>query len=409
MEFFTVSPPDQARAVFLEQVTALGSTEHLATEAALDRVTGADIRAPHALPAFPRSTMDGYAVRAADTFGASASLPAYLPVAGEVRMGEEARTPLPRGQAAIVHTGGMIPPGADAVVILEHTQATSPREIEVLTPVAVGENVLKVGEDVQPGSPVLPAGHRLRPQDVGGLLALGIVEVEVARRPRVAIFATGDEVVPPRVTPGVGQIRDINSYTIAGQTVRAGGIPLLCGILPDAFDALVSSARDALAEADMLVLSAGSSVSVRDMTARVFDTLGAPGVLVHGVAIKPGHPTILGVAGGKPLLGLPGNPVSAMIIFDLFGAPTVLRLQGATAAAPRGIAWARLTKNVASESGREDYVAARLVARDGELWAEPVFGKSNLIFTLVNADGVVKVPLNANGLVAGTLVEVHRF
>lgn len=409
MEFFTVAPPDKARATFFDHFGALGASERIATEAALDRVTAREARSPQALPSFPRSTMDGYAVRAVDTFGASATLPAYLSVVGEVRMGDEAQGSIGQGQAALVHTGGMIPPGADAVMILEHTQPVGEREIEVLRPVAVGENVLKVGEDIQQGALVLPVGHRLRPQDLGGLLALGITEIEAACPPRAAIFATGDEVVPPNARPGPGQIRDINSYTLAGQTARAGGIPILHGILPDAFDTLVSRARAALAEADMLVLSAGSSVSVRDMTARVFDSLGTPGVLVHGVAVKPGHPTILGVAGGKPLIGLPGNPVSAMIIYDLFGVPTLLRLQGATSVPHRGVAWARLARNIASESGREDYVAARLTEREGETWAEPVFGKSNLIFTLVNADGVLKVPLNASGLEAGTLVEVRLF
>lgn len=409
-EFFTVVRPDEARVRLFEHIGPLGESERLPTQDALDRVTAGDVRSPQALPAFPRSTMDGYAVQAADTFGASDALPAYLNVVGEVRMGEQARVEVGKTQAAIVHTGGMIPPGADAVVIVEHTQTVGDgNEVEVHRAAAVGQHILQVGEDIQPDETVIPAGFRLRPQDVGGLLALGITEVEVARQPRVAIFATGDEVVPPDAPTGPGQIRDINSYTLAGQTTRAGGIPTLHGILPDDFDTLLSRAAEALADSDALILSAGSSVSVRDMTARVFDSLGQPGVLVHGVAVKPGHPTILGMADGKPLIGLPGNPVSAMIVYDLFGVPTLYRLQGATSSPRRGVVWARLAKNVASESGREDYVAARLVDREGELWAEPVFGKSNLIFTLVNADGVLKVPLNANGLEAGAIVEVRLF
>lgn len=409
-EFFTVVTPDDARAALFEHVGTLGESERLSTQDALDRVTAGEVRSPQALPAFPRSTMDGYAVQATDTFGASDALPAYLNVVGEVRMGEAAEVEVGKGEAAIVHTGGMMPSGADAVVIVENTQPIGDgNEIEVRRSVAVGQYVLQVGEDIEPDDVIIPAGYRLRPQDVGGLLALGITEVEVARQPRVAIFATGDEVVPPHVSTGPGQIRDINSYTLAGQTLRAGGVPLLQGILPDDFDTLMARTREALAEADVLVVSAGSSVSVRDMTARVFESLGEPGVLVHGVAVKPGHPTILGVAAGKPLIGLPGNPVSAMIVYDLFGVPTLYRLQGATSLPRRGVVWARLAKNVASESGREDYVAARLVEREGELWAEPVFGKSNLIFTLVNADGVLKVPLNANGLEAGVMVEVRLF
>jgi len=409
-EFFTVVTPDDAKVALFEHVGPLGESERLPTQDTLDRVTAGEVRSPQALPAFPRSTMDGYAVQAADTFGASDALPAYLNVVGEVRMGEAAEVEVGKGEAAIVHTGGMMPSGADAVVIVENTQPIGDGdEIEVRRSVAVGQHVLQVGEDIETGDVIIPSGYRLRPQDVGGLLALGITEVEVARQPRVAIFATGDEVVPPHVSTGPGQIRDINSYTLAGQTVRAGGVPLLQGILPDDFDTLMARTREALAVADVLVVSAGSSVSVRDMTARVFESLGEPGVLVHGVAVKPGHPTILGVAAGKPLIGLPGNPVSAMIVYDLFGVPTLYRLQGATSVPRRGVVWAKLARNVASESGREDYVAARLVERDGELWAEPVFGKSNLIFTLVNADGVLKVPLNANGLEAGVLVEVRLF
>lgn len=409
VEFFTVLPPDEARHKFFEHVAPLKQTERIPTADALGRVTAAGMTSLQALPAFPRSTMDGYAVRAADTFGASATLPAYLQVVGEVAMGRAAEVEIGQGQVAIVHTGGMLPTGADAVVMLENTQTIGDGgELEVLKPVAVGQNVLQVGEDVTPGAEVVPAGLRLRPQDVGGLLALGIIEVEVARQPRVAIFATGDEVVTPDQLAGPGQIRDINSYTLHGQTLRAGGLPVLGGILPDDFSVLESRTREALAEADMLVLSAGSSVSVRDMTAQVFNALGEPGVLVHGVAVKPGHPTILGVAGGKPLVGLPGNPVSAMVVYELFGVPVVGRLQG-MAATRRPAVWARLAHNVASESGREDYVAARLVERDGELWAEPVFGKSNLIFTLVNADGLLKVPLNANGLEANEWVEVSLF
>jgi molybdopterin molybdotransferase len=359
--------------------------------------------------------MDGYAVRAADTFGASESLPAFLQVVGEVAMGQAAEVDLGRGQAAIVHTGGMIPETADAVVQIEHTQfvaesaTVTPFEIEVFRSVAVGQNVLQIGEDVMSQAQILPAGHLLRPQDIGGLLALGMTEVEVSRRPRVAILATGHEVVSPSEMPRPGQIRDINSFTIAGQVEQAGGIPVLGGIIPDDFPALQSAAASALESSDMLVMSAGSSVSVRDMTVRVLDGLGEPGVLFHGVATRPGKPTIIGVAGSKPLLGLPGNPVSAMIQFDMFGAPAIYHLQGLQSPPRRGLIWAKLSQNIASESGREDYVPARLEESAEGLLATPVFGKSNLIYTLVNADGLIKVPLNQAGLLAGEMVEVRLF
>lgn len=415
-EFFNVLPPDDARELLLSRLTAVLPPETLPTEDALDRVTGTPVYAPHALPAFRRSTMDGYAVKAADTYGASGSLPAFLQVVGEVPMGQAANIELKTGETAIVHTGGMIPETADAVVQIEHTQtvgaalhARPPFEIEVMKAVAVGQNVLQVGEDVAEQDEILPAGHILRPQDLGGLLALGITQVTVSRRPRVAILATGDEVVSPEQWAGPGQIRDINSYTTAGLVRRAGGVPVLGGIIPDNFHALQTAAQEALAGADMLVMSAGSSVSVRDMTVKVIEGLGEPGVLLHGVATRPGKPTIVGVVGQKPVIGLPGNPVSAMIQFDMFGVPAIYHLQGVTTLPRRGLVWARLGQNIASESGREDYIPARLEERDGGLTAVPVFGKSNLIYTLVNADGLIKVPLNKAGLLAGEQVEVRLF
>lgn len=421
-EFFNVLPPDEARDLLFGHLTAVLPSETIPTQQANGRVTGTAVIAPHALPQFRRSTMDGYAVRAADTFGASESLPAFLQVVGEVPMGQTAAVELTVGQAAIVHTGGMIPDSADAVVQIEHTQFVSnqspvsslqspnfPFEIEVLRSVAVGQNVLQVGEDVRLGAEILPAGHILRPQDIGGLLALGIMSVEVVRHPRVGILATGDEVISPEKSAGPGQIRDINSYTVAGLIEQAGGVPVLGGIIPDNFGALETAATNLLAETDMLVMSAGSSVSVRDMTVQVIDGLGQPGVLLHGVATRPGKPTIVGAINGKPVLGLPGNPVSAMVQFDMFGVPAIYRLQGVTKMPRRGLVWAQLSQNIASESGREDYVPARLEDGANGLLAVPVFGKSNLIYTLVNADGLIKVPLNKGGLLAGDWVEVRLF
>lgn len=413
-EFFNVLPPDEARSLLLERIRVVVQHERLSTEEALGRVTARDVLAPHPLPSFRRSTMDGYAVRADDTFGASESLPAFLTVTGEVAMGQPAHLLLAQGEAVVVHTGGMVPESADAVVQIELTQRVSdtsafPHEIEVLKAVAPGQNVLQVGEDVVEGQAVLPQGHLLRPQDLGGLMALGIVDLEVAVKPRVSILATGDEVVDPREALEPGKIRDINSYTIAAQVRGAGGEPIVYGIVPDRFDALLEAAEAALDSGDMLVMSAGSSVSVRDMTVQVIDRLGEPGVLLHGVATRPGKPTIVGVVQGKPVLGLPGNPVSAMIQFDMFGVPALYRMQGMEKAPPQRIVWARLASNIASESGREDYVPARLVQGEDALEAVPVFGKSNLIYTLVNADGLVKVPLNKGGLVAGELVQVRLF
>lgn len=409
-EFFNVLPPGQALAAWWKQVTHRPAVESVAARAALGRVTAEAVTSPEILPAFRRSSVDGYAVRAADTFGASDTLPAYLRLVGEVPMGQRAAVDVGPAEAALIHTGGMLPDGADAVVMVEHTQPVDANEIEVLRPVAVGENVIQVGEDVTSGDVILPAGHRVQPQDVGALLALGLAhDVPVVRRPRVSLFSTGDELVPPDTRDlQIGQIRDINSSTIWALCERAGAEARIHGIVRDQPEALYAALSEALPDADMLVVTAGSSVSVRDMTATTINRLGEPGVLVHGVAARPGKPTILAVVEGKPVIGLPGNPVSALVMFTLFGIPAITRLLGASMPRQARIV-ARLAMNVPSVAGREDYVPVRLVDRDDAVWAEPVFGKSNLIFTLVGADGLLKVPLNAGGLYEGATGEVVLF
>ena len=407
-ELFQVLTPGEARERLLQHLTTALPSEDIPVQEALGRILAADIFSPIELPAFPRSNMDGYAVRAQDTFGATDGLPAYLKVGGEVPMGEAPRASVRPGEGVRIPTGAMIPEGADAVVMVEHTQEVDPSTIEVTRPVAPGENVVRGGEDVTRGERLLPKGHCLRPQDVGGLLGVGILTVSVVRRPRVVIIATGDEVVPPPVEPGPGQVRDINTYTIATLVLQAGGIPQPLGIIRDDFDALREAAESGITQGDALIISAGSSVSTRDMTAGVIGTLGRPGVLVHGVALKPGKPTILAVCGDKPVFGLPGNPVSTFVTFDLFVRPALYHL-AASAPPERATVRARLTKNVASAFGREDYVPVRLLEQGGEVLAEPVYGKSNLIYTLIKAHGLITIPLNVGGLSAGETVEVRRF
>jgi molybdopterin molybdotransferase len=259
--------------------------------------------------------------------------------------------------------------------------------IEVMRPVATGDNVLQVGEDARQGATLYARGHRLRPQDIGGLMALGIVEVSVATPPRVGILSTGDEVVPPSHTPAVGQVRDVNSYALAAQAQAARATPVRYGIVPDQRELLEAAARRAKDECEVVVLSAGSSVSARDMSAEMINALGAPGVLAHGVSVKP------------------GNPASAMVIFDLFVAPAIQVLLGERPCRAISVR-ARLARNIPSTTGREDYVQVNLEEREGEVWATPIFGKSNLIYTLVRADGRVKVELDSNGIRAGEMVEV---
>ena len=408
-ELFNVVPPQEALERLHTHLSPLKGREEVDVADALGRVVAEDVYAPSNLPAFPRSTMDGYAVRASDTYGASEGIPSYLEVVGEVLMGQSSELVVGLGQAATVHTGGMLPEGADAVVMVENTQRVDEGTIEVVRPAAPGENVLRVGDDVKAGALLLQAGHLLRPQDVGGLMGMGITRIAAFPRPRVALLSTGDEVVPPDVAPSPGQVRDINSYSLAALTRRTGALPVSLGIVGDDYAELQTKAREGLGAADILVISAGSSVSTRDATARVVAALGEPGILVHGVSIRPGKPTILAVADGKPVFGLPGNPVSALVTFDLFVAPTIYLLSGCKTPPPRNAVLARLARNVASTTGREDYVTVRLEDRDNEVWAEPIFGESNLIATLIRADGMAQIPLNVHGVTTGETVRVLLF
>jgi molybdopterin molybdotransferase len=351
--------------------------------------------------------VDGYALRAADTYGATEALPAYLPLAGEVPMGAAPAFALPPGTAASIHTGGMLPQGADAVLMMEYTQESRPGELEVLRAVGAGENILKVGEDVAVGQEVLPAGARLRPAEIGGLMALGLTEVEVVRQPRVGIISSGDEVVPPNQAAQPGQVRDINSYSLSALVTQAGAEPVRYGIVGDQAAALEAALQSALAECDLVVVTAGSSASTRDLTAAIVNRMGQPGVLVHGVNVKPGKPTILAVCDGKAVIGLPGNPVSALVIARIFLIPVIEKLSGLTVGGARRSAQARLTVNLASQAGREDYIPVRLISTADGLAADPIFYKSNLIFMLARADGLVRIPADATGLGAGMIVEVE--
>ncbi len=408
-EFLTLLPPTQALSELLAYIKVSPAAEEIPAENALGRVTARPVLAPHPLPSFTRSTVDGYALRAADTYGASDTLPAYLQLAGEVLMGAEPEFSLSRGQCALIHTGGMLPDGADAVVMIEHTQSAAAGEIEILRAAAGSENVLKVGEDVPLGEQVIKTGTRLRPAEIGGMMALGITRLWVARPPCVGLLSSGDEVVPPEADLKPGQVRDVNAYTLSALVQQAGGQPVRYGILPDQEDILYKSASRALQECDMVAISAGSSASTRDLTAQVINRLGKPGVLVHGVNVRPGKPTILAVCDGKAVIGLPGNPVSALVIAWLFIVPVIEACLGLADTRPRPSLPASLAINLPSQAGREDWVPVRLVEASGGYQAEPLFSKSNLIFSLARADGLVRIPADANGLAAGEKVEVVLF
>jgi molybdopterin molybdotransferase len=401
-EFFATRTVTEALVGFRPARRTAVETVPLAE--ALHRVPAADVTATAPLPGFARSTVDGYAVRAADTYGASEGLPSYLDLAGSVRMGRAPEVAVPPGGAVAMPTGGVLPDGADAVVMVEFTAETMPGTIEVTRPVAPGSGVVRADEDVASGAALVPAGRPLRAPDLGLLAAAGVTELPVHARPRVAILSTGDEVVPPS-TPVLepGQVRDATASALAGLVLDAGGEPAHAGIVPDDAGALEAALRKALGDADLVVVSAGSSVGARDETAGVVAALGE--IWCHGLAVKPGKPTLLAECAGVPVIGLPGNPLSALVVFRLVGVPLVWRLAGCATPPPEPSTRARLARDLPSAAGRHDVVQVALA--DGV--AMPIFGPSALLSVLTRADGCIEIPEPATGLPAGTEVDVQLY
>ena len=398
-EFFTARTVAEARAGFRPARRTDIETVPLAE--ALHRVPADAVSSPTALPGFARSTVDGFAVRAADTFGASDGLPSYLDLLGTVRMGAAPEVAVRPGSCLAVPTGAALPDGADAVVMVEYTAETMPGTIEVTRPVAAGAGLVRADEDVVAGAPLVPGGRPLRPAELGLHAAAGVTSVPVHSRPRVAIVSTGDEVVPPdTATLGPAQVRDATASALAGLVADAGGVPVYAGIVADERGALEKTLAGLLDDSDLVVVSAGSSVGIRDETTAAVSALGT--VWCHGLALKPGKPTLLAECRGVPVVGLPGNPLSALVVFRLVGVPLVWSLAGCTSVPPEPSTRARLSRNLASAAGRLDVVQVRV--RDGV--AEPLFGPSALLSVLTRADGYVVVPEPATGLDSGTDVEV---
>ena len=405
-EFFKVQTPDQLYKK-MDRFKAL-SFEKVRLEDCLHRVLYEDIISPSNVPEFPRSTVDGFAVRAEDTYGTSEINPTLLRVVGEIPMGQISDMELGDGEAIRVATGGMVPNGANAVEMVEYTESVDPQTIHVFKALSPLENVMQIAEDIKAGEIVLRQGHWIRPQDVGLMASIGKADLFVYRQPRVAIISSGDEIVPVDTSPSPGQIRDINRYTIVSMVKESGGIPVFLGIAKDRFNDLKEKIELGLRQADMVVFTGGSSVGTLDLTGEVLQILPATEILGHGISIRPGKPTLLADIGGKPFLGLPGHPVSAIVIFHFFGKPMLKILSGFSR---EGI-WhqikvkAKTTRNVPSVSGREDYVRVKLEEKDGVLLADPVFGKSGAIRHLAQANGLIRIGINEEGLEAGEEVEV---
>ncbi len=381
--------------------------EKVSLQEAYYRITYEDVLAPEDLPGFNRSTVDGFAVKAMDTFGAKESSPAYLTIKGEIPMGGIPAFSIFNGQCASIATGGMLPEGADAVVMIEHVNIVSEDLIEVLRAVSPWENVIFKDEDVRKGEVVIRAGKRLKPQDIGALAGLGITEVIVSKKPIVSIILTGDEIVPhtERVSPG--QVRDVNSFTLAGLAQKAGAIPIKFGIVKDNYSEIKATVQEAYRVGDIIIITGGTSAGIKDMTARIIDELGSPGVLFHGASIKPGKPIIGGVCNGKPVFGLPGHPVAVYLCFELFVRPLIEHMTGLEEKSFKRVVKAKMARSIHSQSGREDFIRVSLEERNGQLWAVPLLSKSGLIMSLVKADGIVHITSQLLGVEEGQEVYVE--
>jgi len=405
-EFFKVAVTADVLRAFRDVVPM--EAQEVPFRKALGRVLASTVVAGTDIPSFDRAVMDGYAVRAADTFGCSESQPAYLGCGGTVEMGRPAPPGPNPGEALRISTGGMMPPAADAVVMWEYTREESD-VIEVSRPAAPGEHVVRAGEDVRTGDAVLKAGRLLRPADVGLLSGLGRTVVEVVRRPRVAVVSTGDELVEPGDDPGPGMVRNVNQYSLGAWIEQCGGEPLLLGVVADDLARIRARVGEGLERADMVIISGGSSAGTRDLTRQVVETCGEPGLLFHGLAVRPGKPTVVGSSGGRPVFGLPGHPVSAMVVFLLLVRPVINRMLGRGDDAGLRKVPASLGDNLPSQAGREDFFQVYLSESGGGLVAHPVFRKSGLVISMVRGEGMVRVPFEREGLEEGEHVDVEIY
>ena len=408
--FFKVLAPQEAFRLLLA-VEAVG-TERIPSIKGRARVLAEDLCSAVDLPHFHRAAMDGYAVKAKDTFGASQSLPAYLKLAGVVEMGKEARQSLATGEAMRISTGGMMPPGSDAVVMVEYTEEVTGPLVEVHRGVSPWQNVIQIGDDIKKGESVFKRGRRLRAHDLGALTGVGISSIPVYKRPQVALISTGDEIVDADTEPQPGQVRNINQHSLAGLIEERGGELKDWGVIRDDRSELTKAIGEALEWGDLVLLSGGSSMGAKDIALETILSFPDSEFVFHGISVAPGKPTIFAKACGKPILGLPGYPVSALVIFDLFAGPMIRHMGGESAATISRFektVKATLKTNIASQIGREDYIRVTLERETNRYVATPLPSKSGAIFTLVKADGMVRIDMNQDGLEQDEEVEVILF
>ena len=408
--FFKVVTPEEARGLLLKHSPV--ATERVKTVHARARVLAEDLYSQVDLPHFHRAAMDGFAVRARDTFGASASQPAYLRVVGTAEMGKEITRLLGKGEAMRISTGGMLPPDSDGVVMVEYAEEVGDHMVEIHRGVSPWQNTIQIGDDIKKGEIVFRRGRRLKAHDLGALTGIGISSLPVYKKPRVVLISTGDEIVEAEREPLPGQVRNINQHSLAGLIEECGGELKDFGVIRDNRIALQGALKRALEWGDLVLLSGGSSVGAKDIALDAILSFPEASIVFHGISVSPGKPTIFARAIGKPILGLPGYPVSALVIFALFAAPLIRVLGGedpVTACQFNKTTRAKLKTNIASQIGREDYVRVSLEKVGNQLYATSLPNKSGAIFTLVKADGMIKIDLNQEGVEEGEEVEVILF
>jgi len=381
--------------------------ESVSTLEALGRILGEDVKSQFDIPPFHKSAVDGYAVNAEDTFGASRTNPSILTLIGEIEAGRKPDFEVRRGEGAKIATGATMPKGADAAVMLEYTKTIDPRHIEVWTASTPNENVTTKGEDIHTGEIALKKGVRIRPQDVGILVMLGHRAVKVVKKPRVSIFSTGDELVESMEEIEAGKTVDVNRPILLSMIGEAGAIGLDRGIVKDQFEEIRRNLVEGLAEADAVVVTGGTSVGAKDIVPEVVDSIGKPGVLVHGISMRPGMPTGLGIVNGKPVILLPGNPVAAMIGFEVFVRPLISRLMEADEELTSKIK-GRLTRRIASVQGFRTFNRVRVRRGGDQLSVEPMrLTGSGILTSMTKANGILVIPEDVEGYEAGEEVEVQ--
>lgn len=407
MKLLKVDTLEEARKKLHSAVQwSLLDTEEITIQSSIDRVLAEDIYSPCMVPEFPRSTVDGYAVIAKDTMGASDSLPVFLDIVEEIEIGYPSTHVLKSGQCAYVPTGGMVPEGADAMVMVEYSELFDEIKVAIYSTVSSGSNIISIGEDRKEGQLMLKKGTLVRAQEVGTLASVGIETVKVYKMPTLTIISTGDELVGLKDQAKLGQIHDINTYAIESMATKQGFKVKQTYVLKDEEELLQKAVSQAMEDSDIVVVSGGSSQGKKDITAKVLNELSQPGVFTHGIALKPGKPTILGVDDKSKtiLIGLPGHPAAALIVFQLI----VVWLKETFEERPKNIqVLAKMETNVASAPGRLTCQLVKLIQSNGAYIARPILGKSGLMSTLTESDGYIFIDQNHEGLNVGEMVYVH--